>query len=73
MYGKGGEIAVGTGEVLGEILHEECGEGGFGYDPIFFSSELGKSFGVATEEEKNRVSHRARAIEVLLAKLQGKQ
>jgi XTP/dITP diphosphohydrolase len=73
MYGKGGEIAVGTGEVLGEILHEECGEGGFGYDPIFFSSELGISFGVATEEEKNRVSHRARAIEDLLAKLQGKQ
>ena len=73
MYGNGGEIAVGTGEVLGEILHEECGEGGFGYDPIFFSSELGKSFGEATDEEKNSVSHRARAIQDLLSKLQDKE
>ena len=56
-----------------DLTDTQRGEGGFGYDPIFFSSELGKSFGVATEEEKNSVSHRARAIEDLLAKLQGKQ
>ncbi len=50
------------GRTEGEILLEEDGEGGFGYDPIFLSSDLQKSFGIATAEEKNAVSHRYRAL-----------
>ena len=50
------------GRTEGEILLEEDGEGGFGYDPIFFSCDLQKSFGIATAEEKNAVSHRYRAL-----------
>ncbi len=69
LYGKRGVIAVGNGEVEGEILFEERGNGGFGYDSIFFSKELNKSFGEASDEEKALVSHRARAIRDLLSKL----
>ena len=50
------------GEVEGIILEEPAGENGFGYDPIFFSTELQKSFGIATDTEKNSISHRARAL-----------
>lgn len=53
---------VALGRVEGEILHEESGEGGFGYDPLFYSYELKKSFALALPAEKNRVSHRARAL-----------
>jgi XTP/dITP diphosphohydrolase len=69
LYGKNGVVAVGNGEVEGQILFEERGSGGFGYDPIFFSSELNKSFGEASSEEKAKVSHRARAIKDLMKKL----
>lgn len=57
------------GVVTGRITTEPSGEGGFGYDPIFFSTELGKTFGDCTDEEKNAVSHRSRAIKELLGKL----
>ena len=50
------------GRTHGSILTEEQGEGGFGYDPIFFSDDLKKSFGIASAEEKNAVSHRYRAL-----------
>lgn len=69
LYGKNGVVAVGSGEVEGEIIFEERGNEGFGYDPIFFSAELQKTFGEASDEEKNSVSHRARAIKDLLSKL----
>lgn len=46
----------------GRILHGPRGEGGFGYDPVFFSADLGKAFGEASLEEKRRVSHRGRAL-----------
>lgn len=69
LYGKNGVVATGTGEVKGSILFAEDGNGGFGYDPIFYADELGKSFGIATEDEKNSVSHRARAIQDLLKKI----
>ena len=69
LYGEKGVVAVGNGEVHGEIIFEERGDMGFGYDPIFFSAELQKTFGEATDEEKNSVSHRARAINDLLNKL----
>ena len=54
----------------GSILEEPRGAGGFGYDPLFLSDELGKSFGEATPEEKDSVSHRARAFRALRAALQ---
>lgn len=53
----------------GEIAKEIDGEGGFGYDPIFYSYELKKTFGVATKEEKNKVSHRGKALKKLLTYL----
>jgi len=46
----------------GRILEEPRGEGGFGYDPLFYSDELGRTFGEATAEEKDAVSHRGRAV-----------
>ena len=69
VYPNGEEIVV-EGETHGEILLQEHGEGGFGYDPIFYSADLQKSFGVATAEEKNAVSHRFRALQALRGKLQ---
>lgn len=62
---KDGEILSATGETEGEILSALTGNGGFGYDPLFYSYDLKKSFGDATEEEKNAVSHRGRAVEAL--------
>ena len=60
-----GRIFHACGEVKGKILEECSGSNGFGYDPIFFSDELQKSFGIATEAEKNSISHRAKALENL--------
>jgi len=53
----------------GRILEEPRGTGGFGYDPLFYSDELGKSLGEATAEEKDAVSHRGRALRGLAATL----
>lgn len=50
------------GSCNGRILPAPEGSGGFGYDPVFFSDDLGKSFGLATPEEKAGVSHRGRAL-----------
>ena len=57
-----GEILSATGECPGHILFERRGTGGFGYDPLFLSDELGKTFAEIDMEEKNTVSHRARAL-----------
>lgn len=65
----GEELYTVEGETEGRILTDERGERGFGYDSIFYSDELGKSFGEAEEEEKNGVSHRGRALKKLLEKL----
>ena len=69
LYKKDGTIIEGFGETKGYIMHEITGDNGFGYDPIFYSLDLKKSFGEATDEEKNSVSHRGRAIEDLVKKL----
>lgn len=53
------------GDCTGRILEEPRGTGGFGYDPYFLSDELGKSFGEATAQEKDSVSHRGRALRAL--------
>ncbi len=57
------------GRTFGTILEEERGKNGFGYDPLFFSEDLQKSFAEATEEEKNAVSHRGRALMALKKQL----
>lgn len=53
----------------GTILEEPRGTGGFGYDPLFLCDALGKTFGEASGEEKDRVSHRGQALEKLLPRL----
>ena len=57
-----GETHLVEGFCAGEIIPGERGTGGFGYDPIFLLSELGKTMAELTLEEKNRLSHRARAV-----------
>ena len=53
------------GACRGRILEQPKGKGGFGYDPLFFSDELGCTFGEATPEQKDGVSHRGRALRAL--------
>ena len=60
----GTEITT-EGIIEGEILTEEHGTGGFGYDPLFWCTEIKKCFGEATPDEKNAVSHRGRALKKL--------
>ena len=62
LYTADGKIYSGYGETHGVILFKEEGENGFGYDPLFYSNDLNKSFGIASAEEKNAVSHRYRAL-----------
>lgn len=57
-----GDVKSFRGEVDGYVLSERHGSNGFGYDPIFYSFDLEKSFGEATQSEKKSVSHRARAF-----------
>ncbi|MFN8572709.1 MAG: RdgB/HAM1 family non-canonical purine NTP pyrophosphatase [Gemmatimonadaceae bacterium] len=60
------EVVV-RGETLGEIMPAARGDQGFGYDPYFFSADLGRGFGESGTEEKEAVSHRGRAMRALLA------
>ena len=62
-----GEVYSFRGEATGKILSERIGSNGFGYDPVFLSDDLGKSFGEASSDEKKSVSHRARAFEKLMS------
>ena len=64
-----GKTYFGEGRTHGRILQEEIGENGFGYDCLFYSDDLKKSFGLASAEEKNSVSHRYRALCDLRGKL----
>jgi XTP/dITP diphosphohydrolase len=57
------------GDCTGRILEAPRGSGGFGYDPLFWSDELKKSFGEATDQEKDAVSHRGRALRALIPAL----
>jgi XTP/dITP diphosphohydrolase len=66
---RGSVIAVVSDSAAGELLDGPRGEGGFGYDPVFFVPELGKTFAELTREEKNRLSHRGKAFRRLLADL----
>ena len=62
----GGQELVRRGETAGRITLAPRGSGGFGYDPYFESAELGRTFGEASVEEKERISHRGRALRALL-------
>ena len=66
----GGKTVTATGDTHGRILTREEGENGFGYDCLFYSDDLCKSFGVASAEEKNAVSHRFRALTALKERLE---
>lgn len=72
LYPDGREVSA-TGEVCGRITAEAHGDGGFGYDPIFYSNELKKTFGEASAEEKNGISHRAKALSALCEKLKSEK
>lgn len=64
----GTEVSA-IGKCEGIITREARGEGGFGYDPLFFFPSFGKTFGELSAEEKNTVSHRANAVKMLKEKL----
>lgn len=60
-----GQPVVCRGEAVGRILEAPVGEGGFGYDPLFFDPELRRSFAQISQEQKNARSHRGRAFRAL--------
>ncbi len=64
-----GEVIQARGEAHGELLRQAAGQGGFGYDPIFYYPPFGKTFAEVTAEEKNQVSHRAVALKAMYEKL----
>lgn len=65
------ETLIAEGKCPGVVLHERRGNGGFGYDPLFLYEPLNKTFAEINEEEKNAISHRARACEKMLELLKG--
>lgn len=67
---RGDQEWIGRGHCEGRILEAPAGTEGFGYDPLFWSEELGAAFGKVGRDAKGRVSHRARAFAALLAALE---
>ena len=65
-----GDTLTAEGRCDGTIAYAPMGEGGFGYDPVFFVPELKKTFGQLTAEEKSAISHRGRALERFIGKLE---
>ena len=57
------------GVTSGRIIDEYRGEGGFGYDPLFYYEPMGKTYAEMTADEKNLISHRGKATEILGEKL----
>ena len=66
-----GREIVARGECPGHILFERHGNGGFGYDPVFFAEDAGCTFAELAPEQKNQVSHRARALRAFVEKAFG--
>ena len=64
-----GRVVTKRGTIEGIIGFEERGENGFGYDPIFFLPEYGKTTAELSPEEKNQISHRGRALELIKSEL----
>lgn len=69
--GEAGQEIVTEGSVEGRILDSPDGSGGFGYDPVFWSTELSAAFGGVSPEAKASVSHRGRAVASLVEALRG--
>lgn len=69
VFPDGREDICVIGKAEGEIISEYRGEGGFGYDPLFYFPPLGKTFGELSAEEKNKISHRSDAIRKMAAEL----
>ena len=69
VYPDGTEFVV-RGICRGEILRERHGNGGFGYDPVFWVPEEGESFSSMPQERKNQISHRANALALTKAELE---
>ena len=69
---EGGRQHLFEGIVRGEITGERHGASGFGYDPVFRPEGYGQTFAEMGNDEKNRISHRARAVQQLVAYLQEK-
>ena len=67
-----GELLTAEGSCEGVILTEARGQGGFGYDPLFFMPELGKTLAEVSLAEKNAVSHRGKALRNLVQKLEAR-
>lgn len=65
-----GDVLTARGECPGTVAFAPMGEGGFGYDPVFFLPKLKKTFAQLSPEEKNAISHRGRALEAFQAKLE---
>ena len=68
-----GDKIVARGECQGRIIFEERGSGGFGYDPLFVPDGYDSTFAELGAEEKNKISHRARALEILERELRCSQ
>ena len=64
-----GREVVARGEIEGEILRKPFGDGGFGYDPIFFVREENMTTAEMSAERKNEISHRARSLRIMSKKL----
>lgn len=64
-----GDVLTSRGECPGTIAFAPMGEGGFGYDPVFFVPGLKKTFAQLTAEEKNAISHRGKALEAFQQEL----
>lgn len=64
-----GESIIEEESVIGRITEELSGVDGFGYDPIFYIDDIGKTFAEMSEKEKNAISHRGKALELLRARL----
>ena len=68
-----GSVVRAEGRMDGVIAFEEAGENGFGYDPLFYLPERGCTNGQLSPEEKNAISHRAKALHALVKKLREEQ
>lgn len=64
-----GSAVTAEGQLYGEIAREEKGANGFGYDPLFYLPEYNMTSAEISPEEKNRISHRGKALRALLQKL----
>lgn len=70
---SGGEVITASGESFGTITNAPDGDGGFGYDPLFFSEEFGQTYACLPAAIKNSISHRYKALTALKEKLQARR